>query len=100
MSVDIVRPRVGDLVFQLYGRPLHPELFDILAHRKVQREDYQLTLRITRTGHVITWENDDVLLTDDAPLAPLRRAITEPLPPEVPEPTACRWAPPGRMAQR
>ena len=31
MSVEIVRPRVGDLIFQLYGRPLHPELFDILA---------------------------------------------------------------------
>jgi hypothetical protein len=69
MSVDIIRPRVGDLIFQLYGRPLHPELFDILAWRKVQREDYQLTLRITRTGHVITWENDDVLLTEVAAAA-------------------------------
>ncbi|HYV38692.1 MAG TPA: DUF2617 family protein [Gemmataceae bacterium] len=69
MSVDIVRPRVGDLVFQLYGRPLHPELFDILAWRKVQREDYELTLRITRTGHVITWENSDVLLTEVAAAA-------------------------------
>jgi hypothetical protein len=69
MGVDIVRPRVGDLVFQLYGRPLHPELFDILAHRKVQREDYQLSLRITRTGHVITWENADVLLTEVAAAA-------------------------------
>jgi hypothetical protein len=64
MSVDIVRPRVSDLVFQLYGRPLHPELFDILAVRKIQREDYELTVRITRTGHVITWENPDVLLTE------------------------------------
>jgi hypothetical protein len=69
MSVDIVRPRVGNLVFQLYGRPLHPELFEILAHRKVQREDYELTLRITRTGHVITWENADVLLTEVAAAA-------------------------------
>jgi hypothetical protein len=69
MSVDIVRPRVGDLVFQLYGRPLHPELFEILAYRKVQREDYQLTLRLTRTGHVITWENADVLLTEVAAAA-------------------------------
>jgi Protein of unknown function DUF2617 len=69
MSVEIVRPRVGDLVFQLYGRPLHPELFEILAWRKVQREDYELTLRITRTGHVITWENADVLLTEVAAAA-------------------------------
>jgi hypothetical protein len=66
MGVDIIRPRVGNLIFQLYGRPLHPELFDILAFRKVQRVDYELTLRITRTGHVITWENPDVLLTEVA----------------------------------
>jgi len=35
----------------------------------VQREDYELTLRLTRTGHVITWENADVLLTEVAAAA-------------------------------
>jgi hypothetical protein len=64
MSVDFLRPVVGDLVFQLYGRPLHPELFDILAVRKIQREDYELTVRITRTGHVISWDNAGVHLTE------------------------------------
>jgi hypothetical protein len=64
MGVDFLRPAVGDLVFQLYGRPLHPELFDILAVRKIQREDFELTVRITRTGHVISWENADVHLTE------------------------------------
>jgi hypothetical protein len=43
---------------------LHPELFDILAVRKIQREDYDLTVRITRTGHVISWDNPDVHLTE------------------------------------
>ena len=55
MKVPSLRPRVSDLVFQLYGRPLHPELFDILAVRKIQRADYELIVRITRTGHVISW---------------------------------------------
>jgi hypothetical protein len=64
MSVDFVRPPVCDLVFQLYGRPLHPELFDILAVRKIRREDYDLTVRITRSGHLISWENADVHLTE------------------------------------
>src|SRR6516162_8384404 len=64
MSISYVRPPVCDLVFQLYGRPLHPELFDILAVRKIQREDYDLTVRITRTGHVISWDNPDVHLTE------------------------------------
>src|ERR1700731_2631816 len=66
MSVQLLRPRVSDLVFQLYGRPPHPEFFDILAVRKIHREGYELTVRITRTGHVITWENRDVSLTEVA----------------------------------
>ena len=69
MGVHLLRPRVADLVFQLYGRPVHPEFFDILAVRKVQREDFELTVRITRTGHVISWENRDVFLTEVATAA-------------------------------
>jgi hypothetical protein len=69
MGVPILRPRVCDLVFQLYGRTLHPELFDILAVRKITRGDYDLTARITRTGHVITWANRNVCLTEVAAAA-------------------------------
>jgi hypothetical protein len=64
MGVSSLRPRVGELVFQLYGRPLHPELFDILALRKIQLADCELSIWITRTGHVISWENADVHLTE------------------------------------
>jgi Protein of unknown function DUF2617 len=81
MGVPLLRPRVCDLVFQLYGRPLHPELFDILAVRKIQRGDYELAVRITRTGHVITWENANVCLTEvaaaaDQPLPESRRLLS------------------------
>jgi hypothetical protein len=55
---------VADLVFQLYGRPLHPELFEVLAERRVRREDYELSVRITRSGHVFTYENHDTFLTE------------------------------------
>src|SRR5213593_2351385 len=80
MSVNSLRPRVAELVFHLYGRPLHPELFDILSVRKIRREDYELTVRITRTGHVISWENRDVHLTEvaaamDQPLPQKRRLL-------------------------
>src|SRR5262245_11643094 len=64
MAVSALRPAVRDLVFQLYGRPLHPELFEIGASRRVQHEDYQVAVLITRTGHVISWENADVHLTE------------------------------------
>jgi hypothetical protein len=64
MGVNILRPRVSKLVFQLYGRSLHPELFDILALRKIQRDDYELTIWITRTGHVVTWQCQGVCLSE------------------------------------
>jgi hypothetical protein len=85
---------VCDLVFQLYGRPLHPELFDILASRKIQREDYALTVRITRTGHVISWENRDVFLTEvaaaaDQPLPERRRLLSRRLRGEHSDTLAC-----------
>jgi hypothetical protein len=94
MGVYFLRPRVCDLVFQLYGRPLHPELFDILAMRKIQREDYELTVWITRTGHVISWENPDVHLTEvaaaaDQPLPERRRLIRYRLRGEHSDSVAC-----------
>lgn len=64
MTTLIVRPPVADLIFQVYGRPLHPELFDILAVRKVRQADFELVVRITATGHLVSWENDDVHLTE------------------------------------
>ncbi len=80
MNVETLRPRVSDLVFQLYGRPVHPELFDILATRRIERDDYRLSVHITRTGHVISWENRDVFLTEitaasDQPLPQKRRLL-------------------------
>jgi hypothetical protein len=80
MGVPLVRPPVEDLIFQLYGRPVHPELFDILAVRRIEREDYKLSVWITRTGHVLTWENPDVFLTEvtaahDQPLPQRRRLM-------------------------
>ena len=81
MGVDFLRPAVGNLIFQLYGRPLHPELFDILAVRTIRREDYRLTVQITRTGHVISWENPDVFLTEVTAAAdqelPCRRRLLD-----------------------
>jgi hypothetical protein len=79
MNVQILRPRVGDLVFHLYGKPLHPELFEILAERRIHREDYEMVVRITRTGHVISWENPQVFLTEvtasEEPLPQKRRLL-------------------------
>lgn len=60
----IVRPRVADLVFRLYDRPLHPELFDALAVRRVRRNDYALAVWLTPTGHVLEWRRGNAVLTE------------------------------------
>jgi hypothetical protein len=62
--VSLVRPAVRDLVFQLYSRPLHPELFDIVAADRVKLNQCQAHLRITRTGHIVLWQWHDHHLTE------------------------------------
>ena len=60
MGVPLVRPRVADVVFRLYDRPLHPELFDAIAAKTVVRAGRRLTVRLTRTGHTLGWTDGAV----------------------------------------
>lgn len=64
MLPPIVRPRVEDLVFRLFDRPVHPELFDTLAHRTVRRDGYAISARITPTGHALEWTRGAAVLTE------------------------------------
>jgi len=78
VSDSSARPAAREMIFCVYERPVHPELFETLAYRRVERDGYTLTVRITPTGHVLTWQNDALVLneltaTDDQPLP--RRAL-------------------------
>ncbi len=64
MEAPLIRPKVGDLVFRLYTRPLHPELFEVLSSRSLTRDGYTLTVRLTRTGHVLSWTDGRVHLEE------------------------------------
>jgi len=64
MSVLFLRPRVADLVFRLFDRPLHPELYDRLATRSVERGGFRLTAHITPTGHVLEWTHESERVTE------------------------------------
>jgi len=55
MEVLTVRPKVAELAFQLYGRPLHPELFEVFETCTVERGGYLAKIDITSAGHVVTW---------------------------------------------
>jgi hypothetical protein len=61
-----LRPPVEEMVFQLYGRPLHPELFDVLAYRRLGQAGWSLNLWITTTGHVVSWQRDRTQITEVA----------------------------------
>ena len=64
-----VRPKIAELVFQLYGRSLHPELFEIYETRTIERGDYQATVQITSAGHLVTWQYEGITLTEVATAA-------------------------------
>ncbi len=79
-----VRPKVAELVFQLYGRPLHPELFEVSHSRTVKRGEYEAKIDITTAGHVVTWRYAGLTLTEVAaaahhPLPERRRLLSYPL---------------------
>lgn len=59
-----VRPKVAELSFQLFGRSLHPELFEVYKSRTVERAGYQARVEITSAGHVITWKRHGMILTE------------------------------------
>lgn len=69
-----VRPRAAELVFQLYGRVLHPELFEICTTRSFDRGGYSAAIAITGFGHVVTWRCQGLTLTEVA------TAVSQPMP--------------------
>ena len=61
-----VRPKVAELAFQLFGRALHPELFEVYKTRTIKRGDYEAKLDITSAGHIVTWKHRGLTLTEVA----------------------------------
>jgi len=89
------RPKVAELVFHLYGRTLHPELFDVQCSRTIDRGGYSATVSITAAGHVVTWKTGDLTLTEVAgaasqPLPQKRRLISHRLNGERSDRLECR----------
>ncbi|RME26544.1 MAG: DUF2617 domain-containing protein, partial [Candidatus Zixiibacteriota bacterium] len=79
-----VRPKVAELSFQVYGRSLHPELFEIFRSQEIDQGKYKAKLFITSAGHLITWQYNGITLTEVAasaqhPLPKQRRLLSHPL---------------------
>lgn len=90
-----VRPKVAELVFQVYGRNLHPELFEVCESRTVKRGEYEAKIEITTAGHVVHWRYGGQSLTEVAtsahyPLPQKRRLISQRLKGERCDRVDCR----------
>ena len=90
-----VRPKIAELVFQLYGRSLHPELFEICQSRTIKRGDYEATVQITSAGHLVTWQYQGIILTEVAagahhPLPEKRRLMSHRLKGDRTDQLECR----------
>jgi Protein of unknown function DUF2617 len=75
------RPKVAELAFQVFGRALHPELFEVHKSGVFSRGNYTAKIDITSSGHVVTWKSGGLLLTEVAcsaqhPLPQKRRLIS------------------------
>jgi hypothetical protein len=89
------RPKAAELMFQLYGRSLHPELFEVHKSRRLERGGYRAKVDITSAGHVVTFQYQGTTLTEVAasahhPLPSRRRLLCHNLRGERNDRVECR----------
>ena len=71
---------ISELSFSLFQRPLHPELFNRYAKRRLKTEKYETLVWATGCSHVVTVFAGDMCLTEliSAPGQPLpKRGLVE-----------------------
>jgi hypothetical protein len=61
-----VRPKITELAFRVFGRSLHPELFETHLSRTIVREQYRLKIDITSSGHLLTWQRHGMVFSEVA----------------------------------
>lgn len=64
MSVSFARPDVSNLLFYVYSRALHPELFSVQAERKITGPNYEVVVQICEAGHVLNFRQDGQTLIE------------------------------------
>lgn len=64
MPIPPIRPAVAQMQFTVIARPLHPELFELLASRTIQHRDFHLSVWLTPNGHVLSWNDGRQYLTE------------------------------------
>ena len=55
---------VDELVFSLFQRPLHPELFQVFSERRIRTDKYEAVIWATGCTHVISVFAKGLCLTE------------------------------------
>jgi len=64
MESPQINVAIDQLTFALFQRPLHPELFQIYAERKLKTEKYEAMIWVTGCTHVVSVFAGDACLTE------------------------------------
>lgn len=59
-----VRPKITEWGLRLFGRSVHPELFDACGTRVLVRERYTIEVSLTTSGHWWTLRLPDAVMTE------------------------------------
>lgn len=66
MSVSFARPSVSNLVFHVYERSVHPELFTVFAETELWQDAYIAAIRICDAGHTVSFRFGTSTVTEIA----------------------------------
>lgn len=66
MSVQFARSDISKLMFELYSRSVHPELFQSYAELEIPHQFYTAEISICDFGHVISLRDDHQTVTEVA----------------------------------
>jgi hypothetical protein len=64
MDLPQINVAVEELMFSLFQRPLHPELFKIYDSRQLNTEKYEAIIWVTGCTHVVSVFANDICLTE------------------------------------
>ncbi|MFN7291851.1 MAG: DUF2617 family protein [Pirellula sp.] len=59
-----IRPAIAEHSLHLFGRSIHPELFQVFRTKHIQRTKYAARIDITADGHVITFVRNHSVLSE------------------------------------
>ena len=79
-----IRPTIAEHALYVFGRSIHPELFQVYRTRRVQRNRYTARIDITGDGHIITFVCgptviSEVVCSSNQVLPQRRRLVASPV---------------------